>query len=546
MAPHRGGSAAQPSATAQSTQDAHAALVAALLAALRDKPDGEVRLIETHISSVLLAGDAAYKLKKPVDLGFLDFSTLAARKRYCGLELELNRRTAPQLYLEVVPITGTAAAPRLGGAGTPIDYAVKMRRFDTEECFDRLLERGALEAPLVDGLADRVAAFHAAIDVASADDPFGTPQTILADAGDNFAHIERLGAPASSRAALERLRRWTDDEGAALHETFLQRKRDGFVRECHGDLHLGNVACVDGAPVLFDCIEFNEEFRWIDVMSEIAFTVMDFVDRGAPSLGWRFLNRTLESSGDYAGVAVLRFYLVYRAMVRAKVALIRASQTGTDTRAASAARTDFARHVADAAAFATPRPRVLILTGGLSGSGKTTIAQSLLEALGAVRLRSDVERKRLHGLDPAARSSSALGSGLYTPRATRATYARLAELARALLPSGFPVIADATFLHAADRLPFLRIARESNARCTLLWCDAPIEVLRSRVAAREAAGRDASEATLDVLTHQLEALEPPEPDADTVFCDSTQRASLAEAHAEIAQRCGLPVPGTAG
>jgi len=542
MALHRSAPAARPSARAQSAQDAHAALVAAL----RDALGGEVRLIETHISSVLLAGDAAYKLKKPVDLGFLDFSTLAARKRYCELELALNRRTAPQLYLEVVPITGTAAAPRLGGEGTPLEYAVKMRRFDTEDSFDRLLERGALDAPLVDRLADRVAAFHAAIDVAPADGPFGTPQTILADAGDNFAHIERLGAPGASREALERLRRWTDDEGAALRETFLQRKRDGFVRECHGDLHLGNVARIDGAPVPFDCIEFNEDFRWIDVMSEIAFTLMDFVDRGAPALGWRFLNRTLESSGDYAGVAVLRFYLVYRAMVRAKVALIRASQTGAEPQAASGARGDFARHVADAAAFAAPRPRVLILTGGVSGSGKTTIAQSLLEALGAVRLRSDVERKRLHGLDPAARSGSALGSGLYTPRATRATYARLAELARALLPSGFPVIADATFLHAADRLPFLRLAREADARCTLLWCDAPLEVLRSRIAAREAAGRDASEATLDVLTHQLEALEPPEPDADTVFCDSTQRASLAEARAEIARRCGLPVQGTAG
>ncbi len=529
MALHRSAPAAGGDA-----QASHARLVAALRRVL----GAEAQLIETHISSVLLAGDAAYKLKKPVDLGFLDFSTLAARKRYCALELVLNRRTAPQLYLEVVPVTGTPDAPRLGGPGAALDYAVKMRRFDTEDSFDRLLARGALDASLVDALADEVATFHAAIDVAAPDSPYGAPQVILGDARDNFAHIERLSAPGSSQAALARLRAWTEAEGAALHATFLQRQRDGFVRECHGDLHLGNVARIDGMPVPFDCIEFNEGFRWIDVMSEIAFTLMDFVDRGAPTLGWRFLNRVLESSGDYAGVAVLRFYLVYRAMVRAKVALIRARQPGIDRRLADGALEDFARHVADAASFAAPRSPVLILAAGVSGSGKTTLAQSLLEALGAVRLRSDIERKRLYGLAPDARSGSAPGGGLYRPRATQATYARLAALARTLLPFGFPVIADATFLRAADRAAFHTLAREAGAGYTLLWCDAPLEVLRSRIAAREAAGRDASEATLEVLGRQLEALEPPEPDADTVFCDTAQAESLAEARAEIAQRCG--------
>jgi len=542
MALHRSAAAGRGDAHAQSAQQAHAALVAGLRGTL----GAEVKLIETHISSVLLAGDAAYKLKKPVNLGFLDFSTLAARKRYCDLELALNRRTAPQLYLEVVPVTGTPAAPQLSGRGTPLDYAVKMRRFDTEDSFDRLLARGALEPPLVDALADRVATFHAAIEIARPDSPFGAPQAVLGDARDNFVHIERLTAPGSSQAALARLRAWTETEGHALHETFLQRQRDGFIRECHGDLHLGNVACIDGIPVPFDCIEFNEGFRWIDVMSEIAFTVMDFVDRGAAALGWRFLNRLLESSGDYAGVAVLRFYLVYRAMVRAKVALIRARQPDADARVTAGALEDFARHVADAAGFASPRAPALILTGGVSGSGKTTLAQSLLEAFGAVRVRSDVERKRLHGLAADTRSDSALDGGLYTPRATRATYARLAELTRTLLPSGFPVIADATFLHAADRAPFHTLAREAAAGYTLLWCDAPLEVLRSRVATRDAAGGDASEATLPVLTRQLESLEPPEPDADTVFCDTAQADSLAEARAEIARRCGLAARGGIG
>jgi len=519
--------------TDPSVREAHATLVAGLRRALGEGTD----LIETHISSVLLAGTSAYKLKKPVNLGFLDFSTLAARKHYCELELALNRRTAPQLYLDVVPVTGSLAAPTIGGAGAALDYAVKMRRFDTEDSFDRMLARGALDAATVDALADRVAAFHAAVAIAPADSPFGTPQAVLGDAIDNFAHIERLGPPGASLEALRRLRRWTESEGGALRETFIERKKNGFVRECHGDLHLGNIARVDGAPTPFDCIEFNEEFRWIDVMSEIAFTLMDFVDRGAAAFGWRFLNRTLESSGDYSGVALLRFYLVYRAMVRAKVALIRARQPGAASRLASGALADFAHHLADAAGFAAPRPRVLILTGGVSGSGKTTLAQTLLETLGALRLRSDVERKRLHGLDPTARSDSALGAGLYSARATRATYARLGELAGTLLPTAFPVIADATFLHAADRKPFARLAQAAGARTVLLWCDAPMEILRERIATRATAGRDASEATLDVLTRQLESLEPPEPDADTVFCDSSDAESIDEACREIARRC---------
>jgi aminoglycoside phosphotransferase family enzyme/predicted kinase len=536
MDEHRSGTAARRAEGGPAGEDPHAALVAALRRALGER----TLLIETHISSVLLANDVAYKLKKPVALGFLDFSTLAARKRYCELELALNRRTAPQLYLEVVPITGTVDAPRLGGGGAPLEYAVKMRRFDTEDSFDRLLARGALDPAMVDALADRVAAFHAAVAVAPADSRYGTPQAVLGDALDNFAHIERLDAPGASREALRRLRAWTDSEGEALQATLLARRQGGFVRECHGDLHLGNIARIDGAPTPFDCIEFNEAFRWIDVMSEIAFTVMDFVDRGAPGFAWRFLNRVLESSGDYEGLALLRFYLVYRAMVRAKVALIRARQPGADSRTASAGLADFNHHLADAAGFAAPRPRALILVGGVSGSGKTTVAQSLLESLGAVRLRSDVERKRLHGLSAAARSGSELGAGLYTAQATRDTYARLATLADATLPTGFPVIVDATFLHAADRAPFLRLVREREAHGLLLWCDAPLNVLRERIATRAAAGADASEATLEVLAHQLESLEPPEPDAVTIFCDSSDAERVAEACAEVARRCAAP------
>ncbi|HEY5636959.1 MAG TPA: AAA family ATPase [Burkholderiales bacterium] len=528
MSLHRA-SAAPPAALA-----AHAARIAALRPACEAAAGASgSTLIETHISSLIAAGGFVWKFKKPLDLGFLDFRTLEARRRCCEDEVRLNRRTAPDLYLEAVPVTGNDAAPRLDGAGTPIDWAVKMRRFPEDATLDCMVRAGRLGPEVVDALADAVAAFHAAAAVAPPDGRYATPSTVARDALENFEHIERLSEPAGCAEALSRLRAWTARELEARAALMEARRRGGFVRECHGDLHLANVALVDGRPLPFDCIEFNAAFRWIDTMSELAFTVMDFADHGRIDLGQRFLNRVLESSGDYDGLGLLRFYLVFRAMVRAKVALIRARQlSGAQARAAL---DEVRRHVALAGDFTgAPQPR-LVLFCGLSGSGKTTLAGQLLESIGAVRVRSDIERKRLHGLAAAARSGSAVGAGLYRPEATRATHERLEDLARSVIDAGYTVIVDAVFLHAAERARFAAIARALGVPYTLVLCEAPLQVLRERIIARAAVGRDASEATLEVLERQLGMFEAP----DAAEADALVRLDTTDPEAILHLAVGL-------
>ncbi len=513
---------------------------ARLFAALRDPriyPGAvdRVEAIETHISLVLLAGEHAYKVKKAVNLGFLDFCSLEARRRFCAEELRLNRRTAPDLYLDVVPITGTPDAPVLGGEGAAIEYAVRMRRFDQDNLLDRVARRGALTPQMIDAIAANAAAFHAQIVRSAPNDGFATAATAAEPALANFEHIAALVKDADDLATLGALRQWTIDAAQTLAPVFAARKAGGFVRECHGDLHLGNIALVGGKPLAFDGIEFNDAFRWIDVINEIAFLVMDLIDHRLDTLAWRLLNGYLERTGDYEGIAVLRFYLVYRAMVRAKVDCIRAHQPGLEQDAQLAVAREFDGYLALARRLAHDRRPAMVLMQGLSGSGKTTLSAVLLERMGAVRARSDVERKRLHGLAASARTGSAIGTGLYSADNSRQTYDRLLAIARAVLAAGYPVIVDATFLRRADRERFRALAADLKAPFAIAACEAPLEVLRDRVAARTRAARDASEATVEVLERQIGTRELLAPDE----CQSAVRLDAAVA-ADEALRAGLP------
>ena len=521
----------------------------------------EVEVLQTHISCILLAGDYAYKIKKPVNLGFLDFSTLQARKHYCEEELRLNRRTAPGLYLDVIPIGGSASAPVLAGGQPVIEYALRMRRFEQDALLDRMARRGELTPQHIDALASGLARFHARIERTGPDGAFGSPGRILAQALQNFdqmlaltSQATRPGAgrqvtrPSAGRAKAElallaRLRDWTAGTHASLAAVFDARKRAGWVRECHGDLHLGNIALQDGVPTPFDCIEFSEDLRWTDVMSEVAFLMMDLFDHRLPRLALRFLNAYLEFTGDYAGMRVLRFYLVYRALVRAKVSCLRAHQAGMAARAKSDIEGEYRRHLYLAERLAAPGHAAMLIMHGLSGSGKTTIAQGLQEALGAVRLRSDVERKRLHGLAPLARSGSGLDEGLYAPGASERTYARLAALAREVLAARYPVIVDAAFLKRSQRNRFAELASGAGASFVIAACAASPATLRVRVALRQRAASDASEAGPDVLLQQLANQEPLAADeaAYTLAIDAERGAGAAEA-AALALCLGLEPP----
>ena len=454
-------------------------------------PVAAVRLIETHISWVLIAGDHAYKIKKPVDLGFLDFSTLEKRRSCCQEEVRLNRRLAPETYLGVVPVTDAGIA----GDGEARDWAVQMRAFPAEATLDR---QGAVTPERIDAIADRVARFHREIRTAPEPSGYGTAEAAMHPVRENLRQLGELeAAPQPALAAIEA---WSEREYRRLQRHFAQRKAAGCIRECHGDLHLGNIAWVDDAPLIFDCIEFNPALRFIDVISEVAFLCMDLIARDLDALAWRFLNRYLEQTGDYAGLAALRFYLVYRAMVRAKVAGIRARQGD------SASAADVARYLALAERWSRSGRPILLLMHGLSGSGKTWLSQRILETHAAVRLRSDVERKRLFGLAP-LQDSAAIPEDIYTPEASRKTFARLLVLAGELLQAGYPVIVDATFLKAAHRAPFEELAAQRGLPWRIATLKADGDLLRRRLASRAARRDDASEADLPVLERQLQAYE---------------------------------------
>jgi uncharacterized protein len=472
-----------------------------------------IELLETHISWVFLAGDFAYKLKKPVDLGFVNFSTLERRRHFCDEELRLNRRLAPDLYLDVLPIGGTAENPRIGGRGTPIEYCVRMKRFQQERLLSRLVAEGKLLPEHVDLLARQVAEFHARVPVAERASRFGSPEAVAEPIRANFAHLDR---PENAEAAdrIERLRSWSENELAAREDELIVRKGCGFIRECHGDMHLGNMILADGAVTIFDCIEFNPDLRWIDVMSEVAFCTMDLEDRGRVDLARRYLNAYLEWSGDYTGLAVFPLYFTYRALVRAKVAQLRREQEGLSQTGGERLARELANYLQLAEKSTVRQVPFLAITHGLSGSGKTFGSQAVVERLGAIRLRSDIERKRLAGLEPLAETQSGVGSGLYSSAFSRRTFDKLAELAGKIVKAGFPAAVDATFLKRAERNQFRAIAATLKVPFLILDFPADETTCRERIRQRNQARVDASEATEAVLAHQLQIREMLEADEE--------------------------------
>jgi aminoglycoside phosphotransferase family enzyme/predicted kinase len=444
---------------------------------------------------VFLTGRYAYKVKKPVKLPFVDFSTLALRQRYCREELRVNRRLAPKLYLGVVPIGGSRDAPRVGREPA-FEYAVKMREFPSDARLDRRLAAEGLPGTALAAFGARLAKFHRDLRPIRSIEAEDIGPAALRNLDELASYLGR-----SHRQELATLRAWTKKRCASLAAVFAWRVAQGAHRECHGDLHLQNLLWRDGAIMAFDALEFDRKLRDIDVISEAAFVAMDLRAHGRTDLAYEFMNGYLETSGDYEGADVLPFYLVQRALIRAKVAAIKRNQGAADGH-------DEARYIETALALTAKTKPLLIITHGLSGSGKTTVTNELVSRLPALRARSDVERKRLHGLGAAAHTGSAVGAGLYAGAATRQTYAALADVADRLLRNGENALIDATFLRRSERLEFRQVAAMNAARFAILDCTASAAELRRRVAARERAGRDASEAGLAVLEHQLRAHEP--------------------------------------
>lgn len=463
-----------------------------------------VRLIETHISWVLLTGQYAYKIKKPVNFGFLDFSTLEKRRFFCHEELRLNQRLAKDWYLGVVPITGQPEHPKMDGTGQAIEYAVKMVQFPSAQTLKECAENGELGTDKIDQVAGIVADFHQGIEKADGQSPYGDSHNIRHWFVENFDHIRPLLDDKLQLQQLEAIEAWSRDEWSGKSQLMQQRKQQGYVRECHGDLHLGNMTLINGKVVLFDCIEFNPMLRWIDVISEVAFLVMDLLHIGYDGYAYRFLNQYLQNTGDYHGLALLRYYLVYRALVRAKVALLRIAQN-PDAAICPQARSEYAAFANLSVRFTEGRRTALIIAHGYSGSGKSTFASQLAEKIGAIQIRSDIERKRLFGYQLQDDTASGIDSGVYTQEAGQRTYQRLAELAKAVLGAGFSAIIDAAFLKSEQRGLFRQLARECKVPFFIIDFQASEETLCRRIRQRE---NDPSEATVDVLHQQQQTAQP--------------------------------------
>jgi aminoglycoside phosphotransferase family enzyme/predicted kinase len=463
-------------------------------------PVGRIECLETHISWVILTGEFAYKIKKPVDLGFLDFRTLEQRRHFCEEELRLNRAWASRLYLDVVPIVEVDGGVRVDGEGEPVDYAVRMRQFDQAMRLDHLVDAGRLTVDDVLELAEEIARRHIAARRVSPDPHLRVTTERLI--WDNFRELQGEVPD----VFLRRLESWMR-RAIERHEALLgDRIGSGWYRECHGDLHLANIVRLPEGIRAFDCIEFSRELRQIDVVADYAFLTMDFIARGSVGYAYTFVNRYLEKTGDYDGARLLPLYLLYRAMVRAKVAAIGSEQHRTRNDNAGDRHT-LRRYCALARALVSERRPLLVLMTGLSGSGKTWLSTRLVPLLPALRLRSDLERRRQFDLAESAHSDSGIATGIYDPGVSSAVYDHLLDSAADLLDAGINVILDAAFLDAGNRLRARRVAEAHGVRCVTIRTVADPATLRERLQRRAGTG-DASEADNRVLRYQLDTVDP--------------------------------------
>ena len=498
-----------------------------------------IQLLQTHISYVLLTGEYAYKVKKPVELGFLDFSTPDRRRHFSFEELRLNSRGAPGLYLDVVPITQDGDWLRPGGRGDAVDYAVKMRQFPQDALCRAMLERRVLGEGHLLSLAATVARYHAG---AATDDrvaSFGKPQRLRDALDQNYRATERFVGGPQTRAQFDETREFTDRFLRDRKALLLARLRGGHVRECHGDLHLNNICFWDGNVLLFDCIEFSEALRFVDTAYDTAFTAMDLEARGRPDLANLFLNAYAEHTGDWDGFRVLPLYLCRQAYVRAKVNSILAEEVAGDKPASGRAMQEAAAYYKLAWQYTRPRAGRILLMSGLSGAGKSTVARVLAKRVGAVHIRSDAVRKHLAAIPLGSRG----GAEVYTDQMTRQTYRRLLHLGGTLAAEGYTVILDAKFDRAGQRAAARATAARHRLPVHVLHCSAPREVLRERLLSRTGDVADADAGLLDEQERRWEGFTDTERSAVTTLDTTLPADAVAE---EVTRRLHLVPPVRSG
>ncbi|MBE9122177.1 AAA family ATPase [Tychonema sp. LEGE 07199] len=467
-----------------------------------------VQLIQTHASFVLLTGDYTYKIKKPVNFGFMDYSTLEKRQHFCTQELLMNRRTAPEIYLEVLSIVQrgdlfefVSDSAEINPAELAVEYALKMREFPQESLFLSLLERGQLSEQLMVELGREVAKFHSTAITNSYIRTFGEVSQIRTAIDNNYLISQKyIGGP-QTQTQYQETKDYTDAFFAENPELFERRIANNKIRECHGDLHLRNITLWQDKILLFDCIEFNEPFRFVDVMYDVAFTVMDLESRGRRDLGNVFLNTYIEQTGDWEGLQVLPLYLSRQAYVRAKVTSLMLDDASVSTAQKAEISQTAAHYYKQAWEYTKLRRGKLTLMSGLSGSGKSTVARYLARRTGAIQIRSDAVRKHLGGIPLNERG----GQDLYSDEMTAQTYGRLLELGIILAERGWDVILDAKFDRQNLRTDAINLAQSHGLSWQIIYCTAPIAVLRERLQQRRG---DIADATAELLISQQAEAEP--------------------------------------
>jgi uncharacterized protein len=503
--------------------------VAVLREALQDpavypEPTTTVEVRETHISLVFLTDRYAYKFKKPVDLGFLDFLTLEQRRFYCEQELTLNRRLSSGIYLEVVALHQDDQRYTFADHGPIAEYAVKMRRLPPDRSLEALLQRDEVTPESIQALARRLVTFHADHPLPISAESYGTLERVRADWGENFAQTADSIGRTQSHQTYQKIQQAVTAFTARHAAWFAQRVRDGRIRDCHGDLRAEHIYFEPQQMQLIDCIEFNQRFRFIDVTSEVAFLAVDLERLGAPAVAHRFVRAYVQHSGDVSMYRLLDFYRCYRAYVRGKVTHIRL-QAGPPPELRDHLQHRAESYFALAAQYADRLHRpLLLLTTGLIASGKSTLANGIAAALDLNLFSSDRVRKEMAGIAPETSQQAAYGAKLYSPATTQRTYDALADLARQALRRGESVILDASFAKRQARQGMAALAQEMQARYAVIECWAPEATLRERLRARQRLPTSISDAREEILSQFQRDYEPVQ--ADEASCcvrlDTTQ------------------------
>ena len=465
-----------------------------------------IELVQTHVSYVLLTGDYAYKLKKSVNFGFLDYSTLEKRKHFLDAEIAMNSAIAPELYLAVLPITQEGEKFILNGSGEPVAYTLKMRQFPQENLFINLFEAGKLSIEQMEELGNIVAQFHKNAATNDYISSFGKVEQIRQGVDENYAQTQSYIGRVQTQEQLAATQAYTDKFFAEREDLFNSRIKNNKIKECHGDLHLKNICLWQDKIQLFDRIEFNEPFRFVDVIYDVAFTMMDLEARGKQDFANAFLNTYLEQTGDWEGLPLLPLYLSRQAYVRAKVTSFLLDDPAIPEAVKQEASQTAKDYYKQAWEYTQRKSGKLILMSGLSGSGKTTVAKNIARNTGAIHIRSDAVRKHLAGIPLEATGSDTI----YTLEMSQKTYDRLLELGMILAQEGFTVILDAKYDRIEHRQKVIDAIKSHNIPLQIVHCTAPIEVLGDRLKSRSG---DISDATADLLTSQqatAEAFTPEE------------------------------------